>query len=272
MTDEQQAREDRREHLRSEIRRCDIAIESGDSDPWWREDRSRFQQKLRDLDDPAPAAKPLAFRAAQTGGIPAGMKPWNGGDSAPEDWDNTKPVKTRAGISITPRAPWHWQWTKNDSPGSGGDDIVAYTPIAAASLAPRPDREAVRLKIFEALSHAFFAGRGSNPPKQYDSEAIEARWKRDIDSILDLIPSEQFVESANCPSGDGAREVERLQKFAEGLAAIDQSIVRKDGAHRVLWKGEWHEGPMADAFIELVDAIAANARAALGPQDGGGEK
>lgn len=37
------------EHLRKEIHRCDAAIEGGDSDPWWREDRSRLQQRLDDL-------------------------------------------------------------------------------------------------------------------------------------------------------------------------------------------------------------------------------
>lgn len=39
-------KEERAEHLRSEIRRCTVAIESGTADPWWYEDRGRFQQEL----------------------------------------------------------------------------------------------------------------------------------------------------------------------------------------------------------------------------------
>lgn len=43
--------EDRARDLRSEVRRCNQMIESGKADPWWREDRDRFQQELRSLED-----------------------------------------------------------------------------------------------------------------------------------------------------------------------------------------------------------------------------
>lgn len=53
-----------REHLRSEILRCQRAIEGGDSDPWWREDLGRFQHRLRLLDEPR-----LSQQSAATGGL-----------------------------------------------------------------------------------------------------------------------------------------------------------------------------------------------------------
>lgn len=48
----QEAREARIEHLRAEIRRCDLAIEQGTADNWWHIDRDRFRQELDDLTEP----------------------------------------------------------------------------------------------------------------------------------------------------------------------------------------------------------------------------
>lgn len=53
--------------------------------------------------------------------IPAGMKPWHGGDSAPEDWDE-KSVLLRDGTGCVGIGVFRW-----DHQGFG-DDVIAYTP------------------------------------------------------------------------------------------------------------------------------------------------
>jgi hypothetical protein len=84
----------------------------------------------------------------QADAIPVGMKPWHGGDSAPDDWDGG-PVLGEDGALYDP--PIEWQKP------SGGPDVVAYTPRMAhvdpivSAYTPKaptaesagPDREAV---------------------------------------------------------------------------------------------------------------------------------
>jgi hypothetical protein len=50
--------EQRKEYLRSEIDRCNAAIEGGDSDPWWREDLGRLKHELQCLEEPTKRATP----------------------------------------------------------------------------------------------------------------------------------------------------------------------------------------------------------------------
>ena len=61
--------------------------------------------------------------------IPAGMKPWHGGDSAPDDWDGGD-VLCRDGGYLTKgdEAPDKWGWGNDNRAW----DIIAYTPKPAA--------------------------------------------------------------------------------------------------------------------------------------------
>lgn len=63
--------------------------------------------------------------------------------------------------------------------------------------------------------------------------------------------------------------IQRLRIFANGCASLSDLIIRKDGAHRVKVRGEWHDGPVADAYIALIDSIADGARAALSTPSNG---
>lgn len=61
----------------------------------------------------------------------------------------------------------------------------------------------------------------------------------------------------------GRDSVAGLVELAERLGGLDDLIARKDGPHRVYWQGEWHEGPMANAFILIVQEVSSAARTAL---------
>lgn len=67
--------------------------------------------------------------------IPAGMKPWSGGDSAPKDWDGG-PVLCADGDILTDDCdPDDWDW--NNEHGDPNERIIAYTPKPT----PAPSRE-----------------------------------------------------------------------------------------------------------------------------------
>jgi hypothetical protein len=75
-----------------------------------------------------PTSSPAAVPEA-TPTIPAGMKPWHGGDSAPEDWDGGDVLLRSGGIQPSPPTDYCWGhgWLEN-----GMGDIIAYTPLAAS--------------------------------------------------------------------------------------------------------------------------------------------
>lgn len=64
--------------------------------------------------------------------IPAGMKPWHGGDSAPKDWDGG-PVLWTNGVMAKPS--WYRSWRADVN--CGLVTIIAYTPKAAPAQ-PKP--------------------------------------------------------------------------------------------------------------------------------------
>jgi hypothetical protein len=69
----------------------------------------------------------LTALSPSEGAIPAGMAPWSGGDSAPEDWDGG-PVKFRGYLGlIDPKNPFRW-W---HGPVGDPHDIVAYMTKAS---------------------------------------------------------------------------------------------------------------------------------------------
>lgn len=163
----------------------------------------------------------LAFRAAQPGKAPEGMKAY-GPDhpdypNAPIDYA-IGPVAFRRGTSGEQARVADPSLLFGTHTG-GALDVLAYTPTIRALTKPRPDREAVRQKLFDALRSAFFAGRGSKPPSQYDSEAVETAWNRDIDAILSLLPAEPVQEMREGrPSIDLAYSLGFSD--ARGLAAL----------------------------------------------------
>ncbi|QDZ07432.1 hypothetical protein FPZ24_08035 [Sphingomonas panacisoli] len=86
------------------------------------------------LAHPALAALESASTAISGEGVPAGMKSWAGGESAPEDWDYG-PVRFRSGIvGLGIGADrLNWRIPQRDGADYMGSDIVAYTPIRALS-------------------------------------------------------------------------------------------------------------------------------------------
>lgn len=68
--------------------------------------------------------------------IPAGMVPWHGGDSAPEDWDGG-PVLFRTGRFAMPMMRRH-VWT-HPCPYPAASDIIAYTPRAKSVESATPE-------------------------------------------------------------------------------------------------------------------------------------
>lgn len=46
--------------------------------------------------------------------------------------------------------------------------------------------------------------------------------------------------------------------------AMADNIIETDQPHRVRWEGEWHYGPLADAYFAMTSVVRKLARAALG--------
>jgi hypothetical protein len=59
--------------------------------------------------------------------VPAGMLPWHGGDSAPDEWDGG-PVLGRSCGMMKAEDFYRWYWLNN------GADIIAYTPTPSTSV------------------------------------------------------------------------------------------------------------------------------------------
>jgi hypothetical protein len=93
-------------------------------------------------------AQALSATREEGGAIPVGMKPWHGGDSAPEDWDRLNPVLLADGELLEPdEEPLDW----SHHGGEGGClecwCIVAYTPTTISA-----DGDKVRLDFLAAES------------------------------------------------------------------------------------------------------------------------
>lgn len=55
----------------------------------------------------------------------------------------------------------------------------------------------------------------------------------------------------------------RLRKGLVGIQNAAALVVENDKPDRVKWDGEWHEGPLATAYIQTVQAIGQLAHSAL---------
>lgn len=114
--------------------------------------------------------------------IPEGMKPWHGGDAAPADWDNSKPVRLRDGREIAEPASWTHPWRNGCPEGelTGTDevasDVVAYTPLAAPIdwsgelEAVHEDGRTIGVKVTREGSDGarHVAASCSQPPKDWE--------------------------------------------------------------------------------------------------------
>ena len=59
-------------------------------------------------------------------------------------------------------------------------------------------------------------------------------------------------------------EVEALRAHWAALdKALQESIIENDKPHRVKWEGEWHTGPLADAYFAMTSAVRDLAKQAL---------
>jgi hypothetical protein len=106
--------------------------------------------------------------------IPAGMKPWHGGDAAPEDWDGG-PVWLAGDEMCAPDADDPFDWAHE-----GGElgclecwCIVAYTPKAAALS---PPAGMMREEVIEECARAIeaFSERNQHMPDAWHSGVQDA--------------------------------------------------------------------------------------------------
>lgn len=72
--------------------------------------------------------------------IPAGMKPWHGGDSAPDDAPAATTVKLRGGAIVHGMSNDDLRWAHTGGPEHRKEDIIAYTPKAAPQTTPDAER------------------------------------------------------------------------------------------------------------------------------------
>lgn len=99
----------------------------------YRDDAERTKAEcdrlLARLASPQPDAQ-----QGEVAGIPKGMKPWHGGDSAPDDWDGGF-VLQRNGTALSD-ASEGYDWRNFGGTTVDGDsDIIAYTPATLPSPA-----------------------------------------------------------------------------------------------------------------------------------------
>lgn len=123
--------------------------------------------------------------------IPAGMKPWHGGDRAPNDWDGG-PILCRAAdgpSDPSDKGPWYW---RHDNVGS---DIIAYTP--------KPTDTADLMDTIAADHIAARTGEVSRRPySEFRAEVMgkvaDAPVDREAMVMVPVEPTEAMIEA-----GDG---------------------------------------------------------------------
>ena len=105
-----------------------------------------WAQQMMDRKDAQPEAARVGD--APQSAIPVGMKPWAGGDRAPEDWDGGR-VMLRSGWFMEPimlsqihHPNGSERWNHKRENGRPELDIVAYTPLATAPASSVADGRA----------------------------------------------------------------------------------------------------------------------------------
>jgi hypothetical protein len=129
--------------------------------------------------------------------IPAGMKPWHGGDSAPKDWDGTDAIELRDGSRWANSAD---DWTHDGGPG----DIIAYTPKPATPAPAADRREAIARALAKCDGADWDETCGLEIPdgddcdsstcvaagyEDHDPDWARTRYLRQADAIIALLPA-----------------------------------------------------------------------------------
>lgn len=158
-----------REHLISEIERCQRAIEGGDSDPWWREDLGRFQHRLRCLDKPSAALTP-PVDGGEFVMVPREADGWTQyerGIQAAEMWLRDQQHK------LPPETLWHAAAILADR--------MNVELLPASPSRPSPSAEQ-REAALHAAVRATYPGRSLHADPIQDTE--RAYWNPLLDAIL----------------------------------------------------------------------------------------
>ena len=85
--------------------------------------------------------------------IPPGMKPWQGGDSAPADWDGGTVLRRNGTFTGATRLS-DWSNTEDDCPNPLPDDIIAYTPASTSEVGPAME-QVMRAAAFSGTEHRY---------------------------------------------------------------------------------------------------------------------
>lgn len=129
----------------------------------------------------AHATAALAQSPAPDAALPAGMKPWAGGDAAPEDWDEGEVLYRNGMMGRTWNKPARWahaaqsQLSLRDSCTwmNAASDIIAYTPRSApdATMLEKVAEEQASLEAY--LSDYEYCGDNSYyTPTEWERELI----------------------------------------------------------------------------------------------------
>lgn len=142
--------------------------------------------------------------------IPAGMVAWHGGDSAPEDWDREGRIFTRSGATVTRPKPAYTEWRHGIC-----DDIIAYTPLAAAPKQAEQqgvDAATIRLCAEMVRDRAVTISASSlNGTPASDASKIAARHL--------IRASEDMYAALNAPTAvESLSAMGAMQKDAESYA------------------------------------------------------
>lgn len=124
------------------------------------------------------------------GAIPAGMKPWAGGDSAPEDWDGG-PVLLADDQMVDD--PFDWSRCGGECGCVESWCIIAYTPKPTPDR-PAPSREGLREEIARVIDPAawkqrehflnIIAGNAKMPEKPENAAMYLRSATRRVDSVV----------------------------------------------------------------------------------------
>lgn len=184
--------------------------------------------------------------------IPAGMKPWLGGDSAPEDWNASGALMMREGCVIDGdqgEPDWRHQW--------GEGDIIAYTPK------PQPqasDSDALRDKVVRHVQSAvrsaerhgnteglwlsadqwrfILAALTTHPtPAVAVSTAMIHRAYRAVSGATQVdrgLIVDVLTAAFDGPASEKPEDVERLR----ALCGANNDLARLNGKHRDEWRAK----------------------------------
>ncbi|WP_066723457.1 hypothetical protein [Sphingomonas pituitosa] len=241
---------ERAEHLRSEIRRCNIAIESGTSDPWWYEDRGRFQQELDELERPISTSHREASTAALTAEVErekvriaevmeedggcwtacSGCQESCDGCVSTKDYPYDARFRCQPGSGCRECGGIGVIWQDGKFLSSYGNALSTINPISGGEAEKGIPAKSAQY-FFEIGFMAAFAevtvGAGKAPFPLTD-RIVDKAWADARDGVDDPAEWDAHLSATPHPSGDAAREaLERhIQNASEPLDAMTDAVVQ----------------------------------------------